>query len=407
MKFGFESHRKGALLLRMFKDALGEEVFLNGVKLYLNEMLFKSASPEDLYRGLQKAYDEAYPGNDLSIEKLMDTWTNSRGFPIVTVSRSENGLLLTQDGLGSNEIFGIPINYATRSKQNFDNVTAELWMTTKTFEITRENSRKTWTDEDWVIFNLRDTGYYLTNYDDTLWALITDSLSNDHEAIHFLNRGTLFADIDRFIEHAVYFRASIFLEMEDSMKLEHHPHVWRRANRGLRRFETRLRGTVIHTMHLNFLNSVMSKIYGREFENGQEATEVVNLYSCLSGVQACVNDAMGALIEVMESGLTSFPFNYRCNAFRVANETVWMHFVNDAMIQNSTNRDRTLAFRDLACTQNPNLIKHLIGIVMNTNNDMLISERSELLRSIASEHHEGYNAVVELIEEQHEAVIAM
>jgi hypothetical protein len=144
-------------------------------------------------------------------------------------------------------------------------------MSSKEFEITRDSAGKAWSDDDWIIVNLRDTGYYLTNYDETLWGLITTSLADNehHEDVHFLNRGTLFADSFRFMQHDVDFRSSIFLELADSLKHELHPHVWRRANNPLRLFETRFRGTETHQILLNFLKDLMSQIYGRTFENNK------------------------------------------------------------------------------------------------------------------------------------------
>ena len=390
----------------MLKDSVTEEVFIQGVKYYLDEMQFKSASPENLFASIQKAYDEAFPGTGLNINELMQTWTNFPGIPIVTVSRSENGLMLTQEGLGTSEdeLFSIPINFATATNKSFDNTKAEFWMTTKSHEIIRENAEKTWTDDDWIIFNLRNTAYYVTNYDDALWSLITSTLCKDHEDIHYLNRGTLFADTFRFIEHAVEFRASVFLELIDLLKLEFHPHVWRRANQGMRTFESRLRGTELHVMHLAFVNDMMSEIYGRTFENDLFAAEIVNTHSCVSGVKTCNDDAMEALIEVMDSGSTNFKWNFRCNAFRVANESIWMHFFNDMMSQSAASFDRLFAFFDLECTQNSKLIRHVLETTVDISNNLIPFERDAMFRFMSSQSFEGYQAVIEFVENHHEII---
>jgi aminopeptidase N len=95
MKFSTLVYNKAALVLRMIKDSIAEEVFIQGLKYYLDEMKFKSAAPEDLYRNLQKSYDEAHPENNVNIDQFMDTWTNFHGLPIVTVSRSASGLMLS------------------------------------------------------------------------------------------------------------------------------------------------------------------------------------------------------------------------------------------------------------------------------------------------------------------------
>jgi hypothetical protein len=402
-KFDVTTYFKGAVILRMLKDSIGEEVFVQGVKYYLDEMQFKSATPEDLFNNLQKAVDEANPGNSVKINQFMQTYTNFPGIPIVTVSRSENGLLLTQSSVGSDsdEVFGIPISYATASDSNFDDVVAEFWMTTKEHEVTQEMAGKTWTEEDWIIFNLRDTGYYLTNYDDSLWDLIISSLVNDHERIHHLNRGTLFADTFRFIEHAIDFRATVFLELMDSLKIELHPHVWRRANSGMQIFERRLRGTETHSMFSNFLNDLMSGIYGRSFENDNFASIVVNYYSCLSGVQECNDNAVQNLIDIMEGSSVNFPFHLRCNAYRAANETIWMHFFDEAMSLTSGTTQAD-ALRNMECTQNPELIQKLLGVAVDFENRWSSFQRENLLQSVAVDNLVGYNAVIDLIERNHE-----
>jgi aminopeptidase N len=407
-KFDTEIYQKAAVILRMIKDAIGEEVFVQGVKYYLDEMQFKSASPSDLYAGLQKAIDEASPGNSVNMDQFMDFWTNYRGLPVVLVNRSENGLLLTQNGVGTDGDveFSIPISYATASDRNFDDVKAEFWMTTKQHELTRETAGKTFTDDDWVILNLRDTGYYLTNYDDNLWELITAALADPehHEDIHFLNRGTLFADTIRLIEQAVDFRATVLLELMDSLKLEEHAHVWIRAFFGLGTFERRLRGTDSHALYLSFLKNLMTEIYGRTIETfGGLVTEVINHFSCLSGVQACTDDAMKALMEVMENGRTNYPFLYRCSAFRVANESVWMHFFNEAVAM----RNQELQYRalgELACTKNPTLIQHLLNATIDMTNLIHRSNRDDIFGILAGHHFEGFSAAIEFIEENHVAI---
>jgi aminopeptidase N len=410
-KFDTTSYQKGAVILRMIKDAIGEEVFVQGVKYYLDEMQFKSASPSDLYAGLQKAINEASPGNSVNIDQFINTWTNSRGLPIVLVSRNESGLFLTQNGVGTdgNEPFSIPINYATASDRNFDDVKAEFWMTTREHEISRETAGKTWTDDDWVILNLRDTGYYLTNYDDNLWDLIIEALASPehHEDIHFFNRGTLFADTFRFIERAIDFRATVFLELMDSLKLENHAHVWIRSSGGLRAFEQRLRGSDTHAMHLNFLKNLMSEIYGRTIGGvgtiGGWATEIINQYSCLAGVQACTDDALKALMEFKETGSTDYPFPYRCNAFRVADEAVWMHFFDAALALNDE-WQQFQAFLDLECTTNPTLIKHILNASIDMSNNILRFNRRDIIRNMVRPHYEGFTSVIEFIEENHVAI---
>ena len=42
--------------------------------------------------------------------------------------------------------------------------------------------------DQWVIFNVQETGYYKVNYDEQNWVMITSQLASDHRAIHTINR---------------------------------------------------------------------------------------------------------------------------------------------------------------------------------------------------------------------------
>lgn len=401
-KWNFITFNKAAIVLRMFKEAITHDTFNKGIAYYINEMQFQSAAPEDLAAGLQMAYDEDFPGNSLNIEMLMHPWLNFVGFPVLTVSRTAQGLLLRQEGFrqSHNELFNIPLNFATASMPNYDDTIAEFWMTTREMQILRDQVNTTWTDNDWIIFNLRDTGYYVTNYDDALWQLIIDALMNDHEAIHFLNRGTLFADFNRFIVNLFDVRITIYLEMMQSLPLEFHSHVWNRAGPGFASLELRLRGSAVHSMHLNFMRDIMTPIYGRTFVN-VPATNLVNRWSCLSGVQACLDESLGAVVETMETGTTTFPFDFRCNGLMTANATVWMHFFNQAMAMTPNLPARFTLLSDLICTQNIDLIRTFLGAALNMMNNLTGGERISIITLAATQHQAAYESTITFIEENH------
>lgn len=402
-KFTFISYFKGALVLRMFQEAFSEPTWVKGVGNYLREMQYRSASPDDLFNGLQQAYDEDYPENDLNVSSLMNTWLNFGGFPVVTVSRIDGNLILSQEGFRTTheELFSIPINFATASNPDFDNTVADFWLETEEFEISPENAAKTWTDEDWIILNLKDTGYYVTNYDDNIWRQISAVLISNHELIHFLNRGTLFADFHRFLTENYEIRATNYLEMMQSLPLERHPHVWVRASAGSMKFEQRLRGTSLHSSYTDFLQNILNSVYNNRPFDDPAATEVVNRLSCISGVQECLDDALNVLVEVMETGSTSFQFEYRCNGFLTANETVWMHFFGNAL---ESAGDRTEELWSLVCTQNPDLIRFFLDQTLDMENGLTTVERHSIIIASAGESQTSFEVTIHFIEENHEAI---
>lgn len=404
-RFNFITYQKAALVLRMFQEALTDATWTKGLTYFLIERRLQSATPEDVFAGLQVAYDEDFPARSLDVGAMMNPWLNLRGYPVVTVRRTPQGLVVTQEGFRTthDELFTIPLNYATASVPDFNETVVDIWLTNREVLITLANASRPWTDDDWIIFNLRDTGYYVTNYDDTLWDLIINAMQNgQREQIHFLNRGTLFADLHRFISEGYDIRTTLYLELIESLGLENHPHVWVRSNLGLEKFEVRLRGTQLHRLFITFLEDVLNSVYSGTEITDPTGRNIINSWSCISGVDSCLTDSLAALVEVMERGTTTFEFSFRCNGFLTANETVWTHFFNTALT-NETN-DRVELLRDLLCTQDVQLVSLYLNQSLNTGNGLSNDDRQNML-SLACSHSEvTYNSMLNFVEENHQAI---
>lgn len=403
-RFNFITYQKAALVLRMFQEALTDATWTKGLTYFLIERRLQSATPEDVFTGLQQAYDEDFPERSLDVGAMMNPWLNLRGYPVVTVSRTENGLVVTQEGFRTthDELFNIPLNYATASVPNFDETLVDIWLTSREMEITLANASRPWTDNDWIIFNLRDTGYYVTNYDDSLWDLIIDAMLNDEQRdeIHFLNRGTLFADLYRFVSEDFDIRASLYLDLIRSLEFEEHPHVWIRSNVGLEQFERRLRGTGLHGEFLNFLRNVLDTVYSETEITDPTGRNIINGWSCLSGVESCLTDSLALLVQDMESE-TTFEFDFRCNGFRTANETIWLHFFNTAL---ATMDNRLALLRDLICTQDSELLSYYLEQSIDKANSLSEEERQYII-ALASSHSEfSYNTLIYFVEDKHQTI---
>ncbi|KAJ5728773.1 uncharacterized protein N7483_003281 [Penicillium malachiteum] len=82
------SYNKGSYILRMISTALGEDVFLSGVRLYLQRHRFANASTNDLWDALHEV-------SKVDISKNMSTWTRRVGFLVIFVEEvAEAGHLL-------------------------------------------------------------------------------------------------------------------------------------------------------------------------------------------------------------------------------------------------------------------------------------------------------------------------
>lgn len=198
--------------------AMGSEAWNLGIHYYLLSYEFLSVVPEDFYVTLQAAVDETFPEEQWNISTIFQSWEHQSGlsiaflisliltstfpgFPLVTVSKSGDELTFTQtrffySDLTSESLWWIPISYTTQSNPNFDDVSADFWIEgERSVVITNETAPKPWTEDDWILANLQETGYYRVNYDEGNWELLIDQLhSEDFEVIHVLNRAQLVDD---------------------------------------------------------------------------------------------------------------------------------------------------------------------------------------------------------------------
>ncbi|KAI4460016.1 protease m1 zinc metalloprotease [Holotrichia oblita] len=193
------AYDKSGSVIRMMEHFLTTEIFKRGLNIYLNNMAYQAAEPNDLWAGLQAGIDEINPNIiPEPLADIMDTWSSQAGYPVVTVERNGERIILTQSRFLLLETthdldtkWTIPINYATASNADFSNTLATYWLK----DARDENTGITVDENDWIILNKQETGYYRVNYDENNWRLIINYLnSDDFEKIHVLNRAQLIDD---------------------------------------------------------------------------------------------------------------------------------------------------------------------------------------------------------------------
>lgn len=213
----------------MMQEAFGDSTWTKGLRNYLVEMRFKSASSDDLYAGLQVAVNEDFPLESRpNVATIMRSWETQAGYPVITVKRNGNQLAFEQQRFfysaqaGDTSLWHVPINYVVGSNADFSQTTPDFWIpAVPTFTIESSTQAKPWTQNDWIVVNIKESSYYRVNYDDNLWNLLIEQLNgNDFEAIHLLNRAQLVDDSlnlarASIIEYSVPFGILGYLEKEN------------------------------------------------------------------------------------------------------------------------------------------------------------------------------------------------
>lgn len=194
-----------------------------------------------------------------------------------------------------------------------------------------------------------------------------------------------------------------FLRMMESLPLEFEPHVWNRAALGLALAEVRLRGTEFERDYITFVREIMNEIYGQRPFDDRDAMNLINNWSCWSGVQECVDDALNVLIEVIETGNTNFEFDYQCNALRAASQPIWTELYY-SIVDSTTSDDRSTDLQDLMCTENRDIIRFYLAQALNTTNSLSASERGIILTTAAVQNEASNYLMSEFIESNHVAI---
>uniref|UniRef100_A0A8B9Z127 Puromycin-sensitive aminopeptidase n=1 Tax=Buteo japonicus TaxID=224669 RepID=A0A8B9Z127_9AVES len=166
------SYSKGASVIRMLHDYIGDEDFRKGMNLYLTKFQQKNAATEDLWESLEKASGKP-------IAAVMNTWTKQMGFPLIYVEAEQQEddkvLKLVQkkfcaSGPYTGEDFPmwmVPISICTSD----DPTCAKMQILMDKPELTLV--LKDIKPDQWVKLNLGTVGFYRTQYSpDMLESLI-------------------------------------------------------------------------------------------------------------------------------------------------------------------------------------------------------------------------------------------
>ncbi len=92
--FDVLTYQKGAAVLRMLEQYLGEESFRQGIRGYLAKHSYENTETQDLWAALEAATKEP-------VERIMTSWIFQRGFPRVRAERAHEDRSSGADGRGA------------------------------------------------------------------------------------------------------------------------------------------------------------------------------------------------------------------------------------------------------------------------------------------------------------------
>ena len=105
--FDVLTYQKGAAILRMLEQYLGAERFRDGIRLYLVRHAYGNTETHDLWHEIEESSGEP-------VRRIMDQWIWQGGYPLLTASPSDDGILIEQqrflaDGGSDHAVWDVPL----------------------------------------------------------------------------------------------------------------------------------------------------------------------------------------------------------------------------------------------------------------------------------------------------------
>ncbi|MEM7274557.1 MAG: M1 family aminopeptidase [Actinomycetota bacterium] len=168
--FDILTYEKGAAVVRMLEQYLGEEPFRAGIRHYMQTHQYGNAETTDLWDALEETTGEP-------VRRIMDTWIFQGGFPLISVGSDDGGFTLTQERMqnqGGGEApdtdWIVPIRYRWQPTD----ADAEPRSSRLLLEPDGPATISTDQPSAWLVANDRGSGFYRTTYPAELAETLAD-----------------------------------------------------------------------------------------------------------------------------------------------------------------------------------------------------------------------------------------
>ncbi|KAF4513914.1 UNVERIFIED_CONTAM: hypothetical protein B566_EDAN017737, partial [Ephemera danica] len=197
--FNSIAYNKAASIIRMLEQLIGSVNFKEGIRQYISDREYDTATMTDLWTALDAHIDAGV--FDAPLATVMESWTKKPGYPVLNIVRDNNIMHLNQDRfltkpndtLSTETKWYIPVTYTTEAEPDFKQRKV-TWLSCREDVITL---KKYLNETQWYIVNLQQIGFYRVNYDDNNWQVLTEALNDDkrRSKIDVINRAQLVDDV--------------------------------------------------------------------------------------------------------------------------------------------------------------------------------------------------------------------
>jgi puromycin-sensitive aminopeptidase len=252
------SYSKGASVIRMLHNYIGDEAFRAGLHDYLEKFKYKNTVTEDLWEALSNSSKKP-------VEELMELWTKQTGYPYITVKsnlneKNETVLSLHQERFFSNGskptieesyMWKIPISIITA--KSHPKIHKEFLFE----KVTDTVNLGVLSDKDWIKLNKNSVGFYRTNYSPDLLERLVGLVKE--KTLHPTDRLGLQSDVFA-LSQAGLLSITEVLKFVEAYSAEENVTVWRDLIANLKDLSRLLINTDFHPEFQAFVRRLLTPI---------------------------------------------------------------------------------------------------------------------------------------------------
>ncbi|XP_067216543.1 aminopeptidase N-like isoform X3 [Linepithema humile] len=216
-------HIKSTNVWRILYHLLTPDVFWTGIRTYVtNKQYNQTDKLWDIMQTVLRTYSNN--SSDLILKELIYVWIAEQYYPVLHVTRNyfTNKTAFEYRSFDfideDTEHLSVFVTYTTKSNMNFHDffVNKPFWLSSQK----PERLVQKFDENDWIIVNLQQTGYYRVNYDTDNWLKLAQYMnSTRYFDIHILNRAQIIDDafyflIHKQLDYTMFWKISEFLSRE-------------------------------------------------------------------------------------------------------------------------------------------------------------------------------------------------
>ncbi len=247
--FDVISYSKGASILRMIADYLGEKDFRDGLRHYLKKHAYANAETEDLWLSLEEISKKP-------VRKIMHNWVSKPGYPKITVLERDKKLTLSQS-----RFFASPISRKSSKDHTLWRVPVQikgenskdehLLLEGKSLDIKRPK------EDEWIKINIGESSFIRVDYPAKYMHLLKKPIEN--KRLDVLDRLGLIRDAFDLAESG-QLPTHEALDLLQSYKRENDLTVWMPIAHSLHKIEKLIYNKPFYPLFKDFARSIFSDI---------------------------------------------------------------------------------------------------------------------------------------------------